>query len=217
MQFEAKEYLLNAKVVIEENSAPFFMVASIGVLFYISDASLPLAFVLALFVCPLAYGQYVEIVMHNRQAPYVQLFKTHWSNYLIVSILITSPLVVLFLLTGFSEEDTVWEKFVLAALVDGLTVYVLPLVFILKQRLQSISLGIRCLFNNLDFSLPLILLVSLPSILSLLGMLAGFSFENTDTTVQRILGYLYWLFSISLSFLVSVAATLVLKERLPMK
>ena len=68
MQLEEKKYLLNAKAIIEDNSVPFFMAASIGVLFYVSDTALPLAIILALFVYPLAYGQYVEIVLHNRQA-----------------------------------------------------------------------------------------------------------------------------------------------------
>ena len=211
MQLEAKGYLLNAKVIIENNSAPFFMVATIGVLFYVSDLSFYLAFILALFVYPLAYGQYVEIILHNREAPYFQIFQTHWSNYLMVSILITSPLVVLFLLTGLLSEDTVWARLILAALVDSLTVYVLPLVFILKQRIQSVSLGIRCLFENFYFSLPLITLVLFPSVLSLL---AGFQFGNAEDTLHRILGYLYWLFIISVDFFVFVAATLILKEKL---
>ncbi len=128
-----------------------------------------------------------------------------------VSILITSPLVVLFLLTGLLSEDTVWARLILAALVDSLTVYVLPLVFILKQRLQSVSLGIRCLFDNFYFSLPLILLVLFPSVLSLL---VGFQFGNAEDTLHRILGYLYWLFIISVDFFVFVAATLILKEKL---
>ncbi len=80
MQLEAKKYLLNAKVIIDNNSAPFFLVATIGVLFYVSDLSFYLAFILALFVYPLAYGQYVEIILHNRQASYFQIFQTHWSN-----------------------------------------------------------------------------------------------------------------------------------------
>jgi hypothetical protein len=214
MQLEVKEYLLNAKAIIEDNSVPFFMAASIGVLFYVSDTALPLGIILALFVYPLAYGQYVEIILHNRQAPYLQIFKTHWSNYLVVSILVTSPLVVLFLLTGLLSEDTVWARYILTALVDALTVYVLPLVFILRQRLQSVSSGLKCLYENLNFSLPLILLVILPSVLGMLSTLVGFPLENRDGALYRILGYLYWLFSISVDFFVFVAATLILKEKL---
>ena len=215
MQFEAKRYLVSSKAIIEGHSTPFFMVVAIGVLFYVSDAVSPLAFILVLLVYPLAYGQYAEIILHNREAPYLQIFKTHWANYVLVSILITSPLVVLFLLTGLLREDTVWARYLLTALVDALTVYVLPLVFILRQKLQSVSLGLRCLFENLDFSLPLILLVILPSFLSMVSTLVGFPLENADDTLHKILGYLYWFFSISIDLLVFVAATLILKEKLP--
>lgn len=214
MQLEAEKYLRNAKEIIEDNSAPFFMAASIGVLFYVSDTALPLAILLALFVYPLAYGQYVEIILHNRQASYLHIFRTHWSNYLVVSILVTSPLVVLFLLTGHLREDAAWERYILTGLVEALTVYVLPLVFILRQRLQSVSSGFKCLYENLNFSLPLIVLVILPSVLSMLSTLVGFPLENRDGTFYKILGYLHWLFSISVDFFVFVAATLILKEKL---
>jgi hypothetical protein len=101
---------------------------------------------------------------------------------------------------------------ILSILIDILSIYILPLVFLLKKRFTCIPLGIKCLFGNLNFSIPLVMLAVVPSILNL------FSMESSDTTVLSLplfaLNYIFWVVSLIIDFAIFIAAALILKEKL---
>lgn len=218
MNFEVKIYIQNAALVIRNNFTPILIPAVIGILFYIPetqqksiDAASFLPAFLLFVINPLIYGQYVEILLNNRQTSYLKIFNTHWFNYFVVRILITSPLIFLSLLSIWIHDYTGIIHNLISFVINCLALYVFPLVFLLRKRLQSISLGFKCLLGNFRFSLPIIILAFSPTIV---GLLIGPAFEHTSGTLNIIFGYIFWLLNIFVEFLVFIAATLVLKEKL---
>jgi hypothetical protein len=86
------------------------------------------------------------------------------------------------------------------------------MVFITYQRLARIPLGIKCLLGNSAFSLPLIIISILRSLLVLL--------PSNPSTVSEISAYHFlfvlpqWLFAVVIDFTVFITASLILKDKL---
>jgi hypothetical protein len=197
---------------------PVLIPAVVGILFYIPkdpEKSAPFLFFLPVFLLfvlyPLVYGQYIEIITHNRPAAYPDIFRTHWFNYFIVSIVIGIPALMLAFLGVYMEAKTGALKNLTSIAVDIFTIYVIPLVFLLQKRLKCIPLGVKCLVGNFQFSMPLIILSLIPSILALMIRPLPAS-EHTFGTM--VFGYLFWVVSICIDCLVFVSAALILKEKL---
>jgi hypothetical protein len=219
MTADAKTYLLRAALILKTNASPLILPAVLGALLYLpatSDESPPTFFVMSLMVLfvllPLIYGQYIELINHNRLDSYFQVFRTHWLNYFVVSLILGLPILILSLL-GHKFGLPFWGLTkALSIFIDILSIYIFPLVFLTRKHLASIPLGIKCLFGNLNFSLPLVIFAVIPSLFNLFGS------EISDTTVLSwsmfALNYLFWIVSLLIDFVVFVAAALVLKEKL---
>ena len=177
-----------------------------------SDLTFFLPMILLFIVYPLIYGQYTEIIINNRQSSYLKIFNTHWFNYFVVSIIVASPILVATFLGIFFKEYAIDIRNILSLSINALTIYVIPLVFLSKKRLSSVSLGIKCLLGNFNFSIPLILLTLFPSILALAIQNPSGSSDNSLTTF--LFNYSFWLLNILFDFVVFIAATLILKEKL---
>ncbi len=198
---------------------PLMIPIVVGLLFYLPKApEKSSAFLFFLPVCllfilyPLVYGQYIEIITHNRQAAYSDIFRTHWLNYFVVSVVIGIPALMISFLGAHAKPHAVAWKTGTAIAVDLFTIYVIPLVFLLQKRLKCIPLGIKCLFGNLQFSTPLILLSLIPSILGVMIRPVPDAAEYSLGTM--VLGYLFWVVSIYVDCLVFISAALILKEKL---
>ena len=219
MTTDAKTYLLRAAVILKTNLNPLILPAALGVLFYLpapSNGSPPFIFFMPLiilfFILPVIYGQYIEIITHNRQASYFQIFRTHWFNFFVVSLILGIPIVMLSILGQIYGLPFWGITKILSVLIDILSIYIFPLVFLLKKRFKCIPLGIKCLLGNINFSIPLVMLTVFPSILNL------FSMESSETTVVSLplfaLNYIFWVVSLIIDFAVFVAAALILNEKL---
>jgi hypothetical protein len=101
MSRETYEYLLDATKLLKINITPLLFLVLIGLLFYAPTFSckgsgltpiLPMLFVFIIY--PLIYGGYVEIVNDNRSFSHVQILRAHRLNPAIVSIITTSPILV---------------------------------------------------------------------------------------------------------------------------
>lgn len=216
---EAKKYLISAVHVLKEKNSPLLILAVIGGLFFMpsspdkpSDFNFFLPMILLFIVYPLIYGQYTEITINNRQISYLKIFNTHWFNYFVVSTIVASPLLLVIFFGIFFKEYALAIRNILSLLINALSIYVIPLVFLLKKRLSSVSLGIKCLLGNFNFSIPLILLTLFPSILSLAIQNPSGPSDNSVTTF--LFNYLFLLLNILFDFVVFIAATLILKEKL---
>jgi len=112
----------------------------------------------------------------------------------------------------YMEAKTGVLKNLTSISVDIFTIYVIPLVFLLQKRLKCIPLGVKCLMGNFQFSMPLIILSLIPSILALMIRPLPAASEYTFGTM--VFGYLFWVVSIYVDCLVFVSAALILKEKL---
>jgi hypothetical protein len=219
MTKETTSYLLKAVAILRTDLNPLFFPAIIGVLFFLpSEPDQPAGFlfilpmVLLFIVYPLIYGRYAEIINLGRKLPYGQIFRTHWLNFFIVSMLLGIPL-LFFSILGLNMGPGVLEfNKILSVVIDILSIYVFPLVFLLKKRIQSISLGIKCLLGNLNFSIPLILLTIIPGVLN--NFIAYPEGNVALSLPDFILNYFFWIVSLVFDFVIFVAATLILKEKL---
>lgn len=219
MTHTVNKYILQAAKVLSANKVPVLIPVGIGLLFYIpKDPEKGAGFlfflpVLLLFIIyPLVYGQYIEIITHNRQTAYADIFRIHWLNYFIVSVVIGIPALLLTFVGAYPESHTPVLKNVIAIFVDVFTIYVIPLVFLLRKRLKCIPLGVKCLLGNFQFSMPLISLSLIPSIIALMMRPLPADAEYSFGTM--VFGYLFWVVSIYVDCLVFIAAALVLKEKL---
>ena len=219
MTADAKTYLLRATLILKAKPNPLILPAILGVLLYLPvapgespPAYFPMSMLILFVILPVIYGQYIELITHNRLNSYFQIFRTHWLNYFVVCLILGMLLLVLSLL-GHLIGLPVWSLIkILATVIDILSIYIFPLVFLTRKHAASIPLGIKCLAGNLNFSLPLVIFALVPSLLNL------FTSEISETTVLSLpmfaLSYLFWLASLFVDFVIFVAAALILKEKL---
>jgi len=213
------KYIVQAARILSANKVPIMIPAVIGLLFFVPKDPekgpgflLFLPVLLLFIIYPLVYGQYIEIITHNRQAAYSDVFRAYWLNYFIVSVVIGIPALLLTFIGASPESHTPVLKNVTAIFVDVFTIYVIPLVFLLRKRLKCIPLGIKCLLGNFQFSMPLIFLSLIPSIIAL--MVRPLPDDAQYALGTMVFGYLFWVVSIYVDCLVFVAAALILKEKL---
>ena len=219
MAKETHKYLLDAIEILKRNVTPLLFLALIGLLFYAPTFSgnpsgftsvLPM---FALFIIyPLIYGRYVEIVNNNRNISYVQIFKAHWLNFVIVSMIVASPILILSFLGLIYGSPILGIRVILSIALDVLSIYIFPLVFLLRERFACIPLGIKCLLGNFTFSTPLVLLTLVPSILGLVVRSGGEPL-STSPAIPAFY-YLFWLIGMVIDFAVFIAASFILKEKL---
>ena len=87
-----------------------------------------------------------------------RILKENWLNYLIVTFVIAIPMMVFGLiekLTNPSLTSVSLIKEVFEAIVLVVTIYALPIVFLKKQNVKAIILGIKFLLRNLKTSIPI--------------------------------------------------------------
>lgn len=158
------------------------------------------------------YGRFTEILSGQAPAPWGQLLRLHWWNFVSVSLALHIPLFIWILIIYSAGLAAGTLTFVLYGLINVLSLYVIPLVFLTRERLSCIPLGVKCLIGNFHFSLPLVFL----SILSIaLSFSTGHGSADTPLPPSSALGGLAVTFlTVAVDFVVFVAACLVLKEKL---
>lgn len=218
MEFEAKKYIKYAVLIIKGNISPIIILFIISLSLYIpkvlgtlSNPALFLPVIIIFIVYPLICGQYVEIILNNKKASYLKIFNEHWFNFFIVSILIGCPVFIILLLSIFVHNSIGILKNPVSIAINTFALYVFPLVFLLKKRLKSISLGFKCLFGNLAFSLPLLIISLIPTIVN---HAVGVTVKNTGTSVEIVFGILFMFFNTIIDFSIFIAAVLILRNKL---
>jgi len=212
-------YLLRAAAILKININPLFLPAAIGILFFTPSTSdrpagfiflFPLIFLFIIY--PLIYGRYVEIINDNRQISYGQIFSTHWFNFFVVSLILGIPILFSTILGLGFGPGIIGINQILSIIIDVLGIYIFPLVFLLRKRFTCIPLGIKCLLGNFNFSVPLVALTIIPSVLN---SFIRYPAENAEFSLPFFLiNYIFWLLSLIFDFLIFIAATLILKEKL---
>jgi hypothetical protein len=165
-----------------------------------------------LIVYPLMYGRFAEILSGQAPGPWGQLLRLHWWNFVSVSIVLHIPLFIWILLIYSAGLPSGMLTFVLYGLINVLSLYVIPLVFLTRERFPSIPLGIKCLIGNFHFSLPLVFLSILSIVLSF--SIGHSSADSPLPPSSALSGLVVTFLTVAVDFVVFVAACLVLKEKL---
>jgi len=217
MRDNATPYIIKSISIIRNNLSPFLIVLIASFLFIlpmIEKTPNTLYFLIfgavMLFIYPSIYGRYSEITLNRQAVPYSILFKRHWVNYFLISLLLGIPSAIFDLLRMFLEIEVKNFEVISSIVVSSLSIYVLPLVFIHGKKMESIKFGFQCTFGNLIFNLPLFLIVSATTII---GVLIEYP-DYLSNRLHFIISYgALLIFNLFIEFLVFVSATLILKEK----
>ena len=165
-----------------------------------------------LIIYPLMYGRFTAIVNGEVSVSWAQLLRQHWWNFIAVSTVLHVPLFLWLLISYSSGVAAGALTYVLYGLISVAGIYVIPLVFLTRERISCIPLGIKCLVGNFQFSSPLVFL----SVLSIaLSLSMGPSGADSPLPLSSALeGLVVTFLVVAVDFVVFVAACLVLKEKL---
>jgi hypothetical protein len=165
-----------------------------------------------LILYPVMYGRFTEIINGEVPVPWGQVLRQHWWNFIVVSLALHIPLFIWLLISYSSGVAPGALTYLLYGLINVGSIYVVPLVFLTRERLPCVSLGIKCLVGNFRFSLPLVFLSMLSIALSLS---VGYGGADSPLPPSSAVGGLVVTFlTVAVDFVVFVAACLVLKEKL---
>lgn len=218
MQKQATSYLIDSAQFLRANLNPLLLLALMGLILSFPSSSKELGFSLFLpiFIVmifyPLVYGRYSEIIQGNPNISYHQIFNKHWFNFFIVNLIVGGPVLIISFIGSVIGESTMALKTLLWVLTDIMTIYIIPLVFLLNRKISSVSLGIKCLLGNLRYSIPLMVLVLFPLLLNLIMRNPYLTSNQPATTFLG--NYLFWILNLLFDFTIFIAATLILKEKL---
>jgi len=168
---------------------------------------LALEFLAILFITPLIYGRFYEGVRCDTTSGWRGLFKQHWWNYTLVSFILALPYSALFI---FGIHKMAAANAILAAIIEVVTLYVMPLVFITRQRIPAIVSGITCLFDNLQYSIPLIVIALAMSCIS--ALMHAYILEPLQGSALISANFLWSLIMYYIDVAVFATATIIVLE-----
>lgn len=170
-----------------------------------------MSIILIFFPYPYVYGKIAEIISNCRKSSCIILVKTHWVNYLVASLILSTPALLLGLTgKGVAAESSFIEE-AGSFVIDIATLYVFPLVFLQKTSISSIILGIKCLIGNFSYSLPLIIIKGMQSII--LSMVQRMM-EGQKSLMADVFSSVAGAASIMVSVYIFIVAAMVLKDHL---
>lgn len=214
----ATPYILPAVAIISYNIAPLLILSILSLLAFLPlmlgtphISYFALTSIVLILAYPLVLGQYSEITLYNRQVPYSVLFKKHWVNFIIVGLILNIPTFIIDILASITKIHVEFLDTICSIVITSLAIYIFPLMFIRRQKWQSVKFGIMCTLGNFKFSIPLILIAT---ILTVLGLLMGGSEIGPGQSFQAFTYACFLIVSIFGDFIVFVSATLILKEKL---
>lgn len=181
MDEQIKSYLFKSVKTLNQNFVLVVVLSLTSIFIFPSNISI-LSILAGIIITPLIYGRFFEIPWRTSYSTFLQLFNQHWLNYWIVMIILATPVFVFSGLWGGFAGFLF--KSVLGAFTFVLGIYAIPLVFITREKVFSIKSGLRCLWENFQYSLPLILLAFLIVIIKLLSLLfILISFKDNQTAI----------------------------------
>jgi len=129
-----------------------------------------LNFFLSLLIFPVVYGRIKENITGESHLSFWQTFEKYRLNYYVVWFILIAPAFAFSFVFGnlFDWTTRTIIQFGITTVISVFTIYVLPLVFLIEKNTVTIPLGIRCLFNNFKYSLPLLMLVLFISVIRIL-------------------------------------------------
>lgn len=168
-----------------------------------------------LFIWPIIYGKYIEIITNEKHSSYWDIFKKHWLDYYLVCIIISLPAILFMFFSIVLNFPIVPVSLnLIVILLNVLAIYVIPLVFITQKRLHSVSLGLKCIIGNFNHSWLLVALTIISSILNLFFREHGMTIFNGNLLFTALIGSILIFVLIIVDFVVFISASLILKDKL---
>jgi len=164
-------------------------------------------FLAILLIAPLIYGRFYEGVRGDTKSGWWGLFTQHWWNYTLVSFILALPYAALFI---FGISNMAAANAILAAVIEIFTLYVMPLVFITRQRIPAIASGISCLLDNLQYSIPLIVIALILSCIS--PLMHSYILKPLQGSALYTANFLWYLIMYYFDVIVFTTATMILLE-----
>jgi len=167
-----------------------------------------------LIVYPVIYGKYADIVGNQKQRSWLTILREDWWNLFIVTIILNLPLLIIESLGSVLETELQVPRFVVWSASELIGIYTIPLVFLMKEKIASISFGAKCLLGNIKFSRHLVYL-------TLVSALISFAIRSPGLMpLSRLLGGMTLVASaliILVRLVVFVAASLILIDKVGIK
>lgn len=173
MDEQIKLYLLKSVKTLNHNFT-LVVILSLTSIFILTNEAFILLGLAGVIVTPVIYGRFFEISWRTNHSTYLQLFNQHCLNFFVVIIILRSPYLVFSRLLN-RDSDFLFLSF-LEAIALVLGIYAIPLVFITREKIFSVASGIRCLWLNFQFSLPLVLLTLLIVFIKNVSLIFAISF-----------------------------------------
>jgi hypothetical protein len=211
MDKQIQIYFIRSVGIINKNIL-LVAVLSALLIFDISNTSLGIVGLqlLAFFIiAPLIYGRFYESAKGESKSNWSQLLKQHWGNYTLVVLILAIPYAVLSL-SGISNKFA--ANTILTIVINILTIYVFPLVFITKKRIFSLSSGIKCLIENAEYNAPLILITLIMAVINPLMQIYIQAPLQNNTEAFYAAAFLCNMLSSYISIVIFTTVTMVLLE-----
>ncbi len=177
--FDLKTYFLYALYIVRTNPLILLFVAAVGLLnslsVYFPEGGLAgivgtLTIVSAIFISPLIYGIYYEII-EEKNNPLVTIFRTYVPGYLLLLFCMYIPIILTTTLLISSTQATAGTATVMLTILvfSLLLIYVVPAYYVSGKIIESIIYGLRFFLSNALSSAPLLLMALMSELLLLLA------------------------------------------------
>ena len=221
--FDLKTYFLYALYIVRTHALILLFVAAIGLLnsltVYFPESGLAgiigsLSIVSAIFISPLIYGMYYEIIEGKNNALPV-VFKTYVPGYLLLLFCMYIPIILTTTLLISSAQATAGTATVMLTILafSLLFIYVVPAYYVSGKIMDSIIFGVRFFLRNALNSAPLLLMALLSELLLLLAhfKLGGLREENPTIFVS--LDFSIYMVASIIDFLLFIMLIYVLRNQ----
>ena len=163
---------------------------------------------------PVIFGIYTEVI-NKEQTSIVNLFKVHFLNYILFTLILIIPIIFYSFITMTYDTyaDTIYIKLIISIATQVLFIYSLPMLFDTKKVKSSLVNGFKFLFENFRESHALIFLLIISKSIYILTIKNLFFFSTDSTTFLHILSFFIQSISLFLSFYVFNLAFLIIKGK----
>jgi hypothetical protein len=160
-----------------------------------------------LLIAPVIYGRFYEKTRGGATSSWWELFAQHWWNYTLVSFILWLPYTLLFI---FGINKVTAANALLAVVIEVFTIYVMPIVFITRQRIPAIASGITCLLDNVRYSIPFIVIVLI--VAGIGPFLQSFIMNSLQGSAVYIAKFLWYMLTYYIDIVVFTTVTMLLLE-----
>ena len=159
-------------------------------------------------VLPLIYGQYTEIVLNGKKDAWTAVFRAYWVRAFVLALILKAPIVLVMLWAPGANA----LRGAMSFLIELLSIYIVPLVFVKKEIVSPIKIGLKDLLGNLKFSAPLIAAAGVSFLLPVLGSLL-FRFVQNGIVIHAV-RLVIVVICMVIDYSVFIAVLLILKEKI---